>query len=37
MAKGIAVGVSKGHIVTKCEKPSWVKGSNRKYLNFTIN
>lgn len=30
MAKGIAVGVSKGHIVTKIEKPSWQKGTNRK-------
>ena len=24
MAKGIAVGLSRGHIVQKIEKPSWV-------------
>ncbi len=34
MAKGIAVGISKGHIVTKIEKPSWVKGTNRKFINI---
>ena len=36
MAKGIAVGISKGHIVTKIEKPSWVKGTNRKLINIII-
>ena len=37
MAKGIAVGVKRGHIVTKIEKPSWVKGTNRKISTLNLN
>lgn len=36
MAKGLAVGLAKGHIVSKIEKPSWVKGTNRKIVYSNI-
>lgn len=30
MAKGIAVGLTRGHVVSKIEVPSWAPGKNRK-------
>jgi hypothetical protein len=30
MAKGLAVGLSKGHVVTKIEVPSWTKQTPSK-------
>jgi hypothetical protein len=30
MAKGLAVGINKGYVTTKIEKPSWAPGTNRK-------
>ena len=32
MAKGIAVGLTRGHIVSKIEVPSWVPKKQRKKL-----
>ena len=31
MAKGLAVGLSKGHVVTKIEVPSWTKQTPSKF------
>lgn len=31
MAKGIAVGLTRGHIVSKIEVPSWVPKKQRKH------
>ena len=33
MAKGLAVGLNKGHVVSKIEKPSRVKVQRRKRIN----
>ena len=35
MAKGLAVGLNKGHVVSKIEKPSRVKIQRRKWITFT--
>lgn len=32
MAKGLAVGLNKGHVVNKIEVPSWTKSTARKYI-----
>ena len=34
MAKGIAVGLTRGHIVSKIEVPSWVPKKQRKMKLF---
>ena len=31
MAKGLAVGLNKGHVVTKIEKPSRIQVKKRKH------
>ncbi len=36
MAKGIAVGLSRGHIVTKIEVPSWVAQKRRNKETLLI-
>ena len=33
MAKGLAVGLNRGHVVTKIETPKWQPGKQRKTLN----
>jgi len=30
MAKGLAVGLNRGHVVTSIEMPSWVETRHRK-------
>ena len=37
MAKGLAVGLNKGHVVTKIEKPSRVKVQRRKDNFINMN
>jgi hypothetical protein len=32
MAKGLAVGLNKGYVVTKIEVPSWTQSKARKYF-----
>ena len=34
MAKGLAMGLNKGHVVSKIEKPSRVKVQRRKKINI---
>ena len=36
MAKGLVVGLSRGHIVTKIETPSWVPKTYCKFLLITL-
>ena len=36
MAKGIAVGLTRGHIVSKIEVPSWVPKKQRKQNHIII-
>lgn len=36
MAKGLAVGLNKGHVVSKIEKPSRVKVQRRKHTLYDI-